>query len=151
MINNKRGQEVGTLTNMLIVLLCVSAVAVLGFSYIQGLSTNYGVAVNESEYTVFNKLGEVNSTISDISSQLIPEDPQQENDIDVISVLLSAAYGSIKLFLSIPSIWFSLIQSAIIALGLPASVGAVVATLSIGVIILLVIGAVIALLLKVRP
>lgn len=148
---NKKAQEVGSLGWMLIALLCVSAVATLGLDYIRGLSQNYDVPLNESEYLIFSSIGNPNSTISDISAQIIPEDPQQAGDINIIDIIISGGYGAIKLFFNIPVLFAELIQAGVYSIGLSSASAGVVASLLTGIVLILVLVAVIALILKVRP
>lgn len=150
-MRSKKAQEMGTLGWMLIALLCISAVATLGLDYIHGLSQNYGMSLNESEYVIFSSVGNPNSTISDISSQIIPEDPQQAGSIDVIDILISGGYGAIKLFFNIPVLFAELIQAGVYSIGLSSASAGVVASLLTGIILVLVLVAVVALILKVRP
>lgn len=148
---NKKAQEVGSLGWMLIALLCISAVATLGLDFIRGVSENYGVPLNESEYIIFSSVGSPNSTISDISAQIIPEDPQQAGDINIIDIIISGGYGAIKLFFNIPVLFAELIQAGVYSIGLSSASAGVVASLLTGIILVLVLVAVIALILKVRP
>jgi hypothetical protein len=141
--------ETGTLQNLIIALLVVSSVAVLSMGFIGGISTNYNVTYNSSQYTVFDKIGEINSTISDMSGKLLT-DESQPGVTDVISQMITSGYGVIKLFGQIPSVFGSLIQSGMAGIGVDSAVSGVVSGLVFALITVFIIFAAIALIMKVN-
>lgn len=135
---------------MLIALLLVTTVAYFLVGYLNGIAVNYGVPINESQYTVFAKFDEVNSTIGSLTDQFVSDDGEQIEDTDVISAMITSAYGLIKLVFNMPDLFYSLIVSGISALGIaPAQAGAL-AGLAVGVIVIMILFAAVALIMKVR-
>lgn len=142
--------ETGTLQNLIIAILIVSSVAVLSMGFIGGISTNYNVTYNSSQYTVFDKIGEINSTISEMSSPLIGSESNQPGVTDVVSQMVTSGYGVIKLFGQIPSVFGSLIQSGMAGIGVDSAVSGVVSGLVFALITVFIIFAAIALIMKVN-
>ena len=150
MTQNKRGQESGTLQNILLALLLSTTVAYFLVGYLNGVSENYDVNINESQYTVFQKFGEVNQTISELTGQFISDDGEQIEDTDVISAMITSAYGLIKLVFNIPDLFFSLVTSAIASLGIAPEQASTLTGLAVGVIVIMILFAAVALVMKVR-
>lgn len=146
----RRAQEVGTLTSMLIALVLLSAVAYLGLGYLKGIATNYNVELNESEYTVFSTLDQTLNLTSNVTNEVIGQQGQAQ-DVDIITTLLTGAYSAVKLFFNLPSLYYGLISSGIQALGIPPESAGVLGAALTGITVILVLGAIIALVLKVRP
>lgn len=149
-MKNKKGQDSGTLQNIILALLACSAVAALGMSYISGISINYGVSMNSSEYTVFNKFSEVNETLSGLTGQFTTEEGGQTEDSDVITTMITSGYGLIKLLFDIPEIFQSLVSSALVAMAVPPATANILGGLAVGVIVVMILFAALALVMKVR-
>lgn len=131
-------------------LLLVAAFATLAVSYLNGISANYGVSINETQYTVFAELDEVNQTISSLTNQFVNEEGEQAEDSDIISNMLTSSYGLIKLLFNLPDLFGDLVQSAIVAVGLPPGVANVVYFLAVGFFVIIILFAALALVMKVR-
>ena len=141
--------ETGTLQNLIIALLVVSSIAVLSIGFIGGISTNYNVSYNSSQYSVFDNIGEINSTISDMSGKLLTDD-SQPSVTDVVSQMITSGYGVIKLFGKIPSIFGSLVQSGLAGVGVEGTTSSVITGLVFALITVFIIFAAIALIMKVN-
>jgi hypothetical protein len=149
-MNNKKGQESGTLQNLIIAALVIGAIAVLSMSYISSIGYSYNVTVNNSRYEVFNKFNETNTLLNDMAAPIIGSGAGSSADTDIISQIVSAAYSTIKLFSSIPEIYSNLVKAAIESMGIPSGVSSVLIGLSGAFIIAMILFAAIALIMKVR-
>lgn len=151
MISGKRGEEMGTLSKLLIGVLVFSTVAMLSHSYIVEVGRQYGVQVNDSEYErFFSGVNETLAVTQNVTADLEGSVGQSE-DTSVVDVLLTGGYSAVKQFMAIPDIYFGLVTPSLEALGLSEGQASVVSVLLVGIIIIMVVGAVIALILKVRP
>lgn len=142
----KAQAEAGSLQLLVIALLVVTSSAVLLTTYINGISSNYGVTINNTQYTVFQKFDEVNQTIGEFNQVFTNENAQQSSITDVITQMVQGGYNFIKLMFNIPGIFGELIVSMSVALGLPPIVGSMINAL----IIVLILFAALALVMKVR-
>lgn len=145
-INTKGQSEAGSLQLLVIALVVITSSAVLLTTYINGISENYGVSVNDTQYTVFQQFDQVNETIGNFNQVFTNEDAEQSSVTDVISQMLQGGYNFIKLMFSVPAIFSGLITSMALALGLPAIVVSMINAL----IIVLILFAALALVMKVR-
>jgi hypothetical protein len=143
---NKRAQESGSFQKVIVALLCISAVTVLAINYLNDLGENYDVDFDDSEYQVFNKFDDVNTTLGSMTDQLSNEGGEQLSDFDVITFMVTGGYSLIQLMMNIPGIFFDLVVAGVVALGLPSAMVGFVMSL----IIVLILFAALALIMKVR-
>lgn len=143
---NTKAQESGTLQNLLVGAIVIGAFTVLSMTFISSLSVNYGVGMDENKYSVFNSFNETNTLITEMGQPIVGNSDAQPDSTSIIDTMVQAAYTSIKLFSSIPSIYVGLAKSAADALGLPGIVVSLVGAM----IIVMIIFAAIALIMKVR-
>lgn len=139
-----------TVASLVIGLVVAAAVSVLASSYITGVGVNYGVSVNESQYSFFQVAQNITNVTSQMTNQFINEDGTQNEDIDIISIMITNAYGTIKLFFKIPALFQSLITGAITGLGIPSGVSNIIYWASISIITIIILFAAFEAVMKVR-
>lgn len=139
-----------TVASLLIGLVIAAAVSILASSYITGVGANYGVSVNESQYSFFQVAQNITNVTSQMTNQFINEDGSQNEDTDIISIMITNAYGTIKLFFKIPALFQSLISGAITGLGIPSGVSNIIAWAGISIITIIILFAAYEAVMKVR-
>lgn len=139
-----------TVASLLIGLVIAAAVSILASSYITGVGANYGVSVNESQYSFFQVAQNITNVTSQMTNQFINEDGSQNEDTDIISIMITNAYGTIKLFFKIPALFQSLISGAITGLGIPSGVSNIIAWAAISIITIIILFAAYEAVMKVR-
>lgn len=147
--HNKRGQS-STIAGLMIALVIVSGAAILLSSYIAGVGTNYGVAINDSEFGFFNQTQAINNITSEMTNQFVNEEGEQTSFIDIINVMVGNAYNTVKLFFRLPVLFQNIISAALGSLGLPASVSGTLSWMLLTVITIVILFAAYEAIMKVR-
>ena len=144
---NKKGTESGDLQNIVVSLLVVCTVAVLATTYITQVGNKYSVTIqNSSTYASFQQFEQVDSNVQNLTEVFNNEQGKQTTVVDVISQMVQGAYSLIKLIFNLPVVANILIIQAGAAIGLPP----IVVGLMEAMIIVIILFAALALVMKVR-
>lgn len=146
MIVGRRAQDTtGPLQKLMLSLFLVSVVAILGFSFVADLGSEYDVVVTDnSSFTSFNqytstlnRTEEIRNVVSDVST----------GETNILVAMVTGGYNVLSLFVKdIPSDFNNMINTATDILGLPAAV----AGFLYAVVLVIALFAVIGLILKLR-
>lgn len=149
-MNTKAQVTQSTIASLLIGLVLVSGATMLMLSYIGGLGVNYGVEVNDTEYTVFSQAQEINNITSQMTNQFVNEEGEQNEDTDIISIMITNAYGTIKLFFNLPQLYSNLIAAAFSSAGIPPAAAGVLSWMALSIITIIILFAAYEAVMKVR-
>lgn len=149
-MNNNKAQSQSTIGSLLVALIVVSGVSLLALSYIGGVGANYGQDLNESKYAIFEQSQEITNITSQMTDQFVNEEGTQNEDTDIISVMITGAYGTIKLFFELPQLWNNFIQAAMVSIGIPSGVAGVLSWMALSVIVVMILFAAYEAVMKVR-
>lgn len=140
----------GTIASLMIALVLVAGASILMLNYIGGVGINYGVSVNESEYSIFSQTQEITNLTNQMTNQFVNEEGQQNEDTDIISIMITNAYGTIKLFFNIPGLYFNLVSAALNSMGVPPGVSGVLTWMALSIVVILILFAAYEAVMKVR-
>jgi hypothetical protein len=147
----RKGQvNQGTVGALMIGLILVAGASVLMLNYIGGVGINYGVSVNDSKYSVFSQSQEITNLTSQMNNQFVNEEGEQNEDTDIISIMITNAYGTIKLFFNLPGLYSNLIAAALNSMGVPPGVSSVLSWMALSIITVLILFAAYEAVMKVR-
>lgn len=146
MITNKKAQESGVFQNLVIGIILISTLVLLSVSFMGNMKLNYGGDLDTNEIAVLSKYDEINSTIGDFSNKIQGNDDQQPESTNIIDLIVTAGYGTIRLMFDVPEIMTGMITGAAAVLGLPA----VSVWMMTSIILVMVIFAAFAVIMKVR-
>lgn len=148
-MTTKAQSSMGTIGSLLLSLILISGASFLMVTYIGGVGTNYGVSVNETRYELLGQ-DQITNLTSQMSEQFVNEEGQQNEDTDIISIMITNAYGMVKLFFNIPGLYSNLITGALDSIGVSPGVSKVIIWMVTSTIILLILFAAYEAVMKVR-
>lgn len=148
-MTTKAQSSMGTVGSLLLSLILISGASFLMVSYIGSVGTNYGVSVNETKYEMLGQ-NQITNLTSQMSEQFVNEEGQQNEDTDIISIMITNAYGMVKLFFNIPDLYSNLITGALDSIGVSPGVSKVIIWMVTSTVILLILFAAYEAVMKVR-
>lgn len=115
----RKGQA-APLTTVLLTLLGLSLIALLGGLFMSEGAANYGVTVDEEDFSGFSKMNSLNSTISEMSSNFVNEDgTPAASGFDVVTAMITGGYKVVILIFQTPPLYVDLFSDLATTVGIP--------------------------------
>lgn len=118
---NRRAQvESGVFQNLIVAALLVCGVVIFSVGLIGEFNLNYDSNINTQKIEVLNKYNQINDTIGDFSNKIQGNEDSQPESTNIIDLIITAGYGTIKLMFTVPKILTEMAVGAVTGLGLPS-------------------------------
>jgi len=143
---SKKAQAEGIFQQLVIGIILISGVVVLSVQMIGNINNTYDSSIDTATIAGLSQYNEINDTIGAFSEKIQGNDDQQPESTNIIDLIVTAGYGTIKLMFQVPAILTSLVTEAAQELGLPSEATWVVTSIAL----VMVIFAAFAVIMKVR-
>ena len=133
----RRGQSTsGILSVLLGGLVAVTLITLLWTGMLNESQNSYPVLTyDEDAYGAFNQSSEIMDVTEDLNDQFTNLNSTGTGVGDIMSVTTTGGYNSIRLFASMPALYYNIINSAAQLFGIPSTVVDVVVVIIIGALI----------------
>lgn len=147
MTYSKKAQvESGVFQQLVIAVVLISGFVLLAVQLLGNFNLNYNGSIDTDEVAVLSQYDRINSTIGDFSNRIQGNDDSQPESTNIIDLIVTAGYGTIKLMFAVPEILTIMATDAVTGLGLPSTV----VWIASSIVLVLVIFAAFAVIMKVR-
>jgi len=147
MRNNRRAQvESGVFQQLVVGIVLMSGMVLLAVQMMGNININYNGDIDTDQVALIGQYDEINETIGEFSNKILGRDDQQPESTNIIDLIVTAGYGTIKLMFNVPDILSNMIASGASSARIPVEGIWIMTT----VVLVMVIFAAFAVIMKVR-
>lgn len=147
MNRSKKAQvESGVFQQLVIGIVLMSGMVLLAVQMMGNINVNYNGDVDTTQVALLSQYNEINTTIGDFSDKIQGNDDQQPESTNIIDLIVTAGYGTIKLMFSVPAILTTMITEGASSVGIPTEAVWILTSVAL----VMVIFAAFAVIMKVR-
>ncbi len=146
MLRRKAQVEAGVFQQLVIGIVLITGLVVLSVQLIGSINLSYNSDIETSNIASLSQYNRINDTIGDFESKIQGNDDSQPESTNIIDLIVTAGYGTIKLMFAVPEILTLMINDAAQSLGVPS----ITIWMLSSIVLIIVIFAAFAVIMKVR-
>lgn len=121
MTYSRRAQvEAGVFQQLVIGIILITGLVILSVQLIGNFNNTFNAGIDTTEIAALSQYNRINDTIGSFENKIQGNDDSQPESTNIIDLIVTAGYGTIKLMFAVPEILTLMINDAAQSLGLPS-------------------------------